>query len=95
MKRAMEGVEGVRSVEIDFDAGTATLIFDPSVTDAGTIGAASANAGCPAIAQSCRPGTCPVRAGSRGPPFPVVPGTPSRGTACLCAAMRMGPVAAP
>lgn len=51
VKRAMEGVEGVRSVEIDFDARTATVIFDPSVTDAGAIGAASANAGYPAIAQ--------------------------------------------
>jgi mercuric ion binding protein len=32
VKRAMEGVAGVRSVEIDFNARTATVIFDPAAT---------------------------------------------------------------
>ena len=48
VKRAMEGVEGVRSVNIDFDAKTATVVFDPSVTNADAIAAASTNAGYPA-----------------------------------------------
>ncbi|WP_127524489.1 cation transporter [Mesorhizobium sp. Z1-4] len=48
VRTAMEGVEGVRQVEIDFDARTATVVFDPSVTTAEAIIAASANAGYPA-----------------------------------------------
>lgn len=51
VKRAMEGVEGVRSVNIDFDAKTATVVFDPSVTNADAIAAASTNAGYPASVQ--------------------------------------------
>ena len=48
VRKAMEGVAGVESVSIDFDAKTATVIFDPSVTSAGAIAAASTNAGYPA-----------------------------------------------
>jgi len=48
VKRAMEGVEGVRTVEIDFEARTATVIFDTAATSADTIATASANAGYPA-----------------------------------------------
>lgn len=48
VKKAMEGVAGVESVEIDFDAKTATVVFDPTVTDAETIAAASTNVGYPA-----------------------------------------------
>ena len=48
VKRAMEGVEGVRSVNIDFDAKTATVVFDPSVTNSDAIATASTNAGYPA-----------------------------------------------
>jgi mercuric ion binding protein len=48
VKRAMEGVEGVRAVEIDFEARTATVVFDTAATSADTIAAASANAGYPA-----------------------------------------------
>jgi mercuric ion binding protein len=44
----MEGVAGVRSVEIDFNARTATVIFDPAATSAEVIATASANAGYPA-----------------------------------------------
>jgi mercuric ion binding protein len=48
VKAAMAGVEGVHAVEIDFDARTATVIFDTDATSAETIAAASANAGYPA-----------------------------------------------
>jgi len=48
VRKAMEGVEGVRQVDIDFDARTATVVFDPSVTTIEAIAAASANAGYPA-----------------------------------------------
>ena len=48
VKKAMEGVAGVTSVTVDFDAKTATVVFDPSVTTADAIAAASTNAGYPA-----------------------------------------------
>lgn len=48
VKKAMAGVEGVRSIDVDFTAKTATVAFDPAVTTAGTIAAASTNAGYPA-----------------------------------------------
>lgn len=49
VKRAMEGVEGVHAVEINFDARTATVVFDTAATSADAIAAASANAGYPAL----------------------------------------------
>ena len=52
VKTAMANVEGVRSVEIDFDAKTATVEFDPSVTSAALVAAASENAGYPATPAS-------------------------------------------
>lgn len=48
VKRAMEGVEGVRNVEIDFEARTATVVFGTAATSADAIATASANAGYPA-----------------------------------------------
>lgn len=48
VKKAMEQVNGVQSVEIDFAAKTATVAFDPSVTTIEAIAAASTNAGYPA-----------------------------------------------
>lgn len=48
VKRAIEGVEGVRAVEVDFEAKTATVVFDTTATSAESIAAASANAGYPA-----------------------------------------------
>jgi len=48
VKKAMEGVPGVSSVTVDFDAKTATVVFDPSVTSADAIASASTNAGYPA-----------------------------------------------
>jgi mercuric ion binding protein len=49
VKRAMEGVDGVTAVEIDFEARTATVLFDTAATSADAIAAASANAGYPAV----------------------------------------------
>lgn len=48
VKRAMEGVDGVRAVEIDFAARTATVLFDTASTSVEAIANASANAGFPA-----------------------------------------------
>ena len=52
VKAAMSGVDGVQSVEIDFDARSATVIFDPALTDAAAIAQASAMAGYPANVKS-------------------------------------------
>lgn len=48
VKRAMESVVGVQAVEINFDARTATVVFDASRTSPEAIATASANAGYPA-----------------------------------------------
>lgn len=48
VKRAMEGVAGVRSVVINFEARTATVAFDTAATSSDAIATASANAGYPA-----------------------------------------------
>ncbi len=48
VRRAMEGVSGVRSVRVDFEAKTATVVFDPMQTNPAAIAAASTNAGYPA-----------------------------------------------
>src|SRR3546814_11487505 len=48
VKKAMAGVEGVRSVEVNFNAKTATVVFDPELTTADAIAAASTTAGYPA-----------------------------------------------
>ncbi len=45
---AMQGVEGVKSVDVDFGAKTATVVFDPAVTTSDAIARASTNAGYPA-----------------------------------------------
>jgi mercuric ion binding protein len=50
VKAAMSGVAGVRSVEIDFPARTAHVVFDPGLTDAAAIAQASKQAGYPAVA---------------------------------------------
>ena len=52
VRLAMEAVEGVRSVKIDFEAKTATVVFDPAISNTAGIRAASTNAGYPAAAQS-------------------------------------------
>ena len=48
VRKAMEGVPGVKSVSVDFAAKTATAVFDSTVTDAQKIGTASGDAGYPA-----------------------------------------------
>lgn len=48
VKTAMSGVEGVQSVEVDFDSRSATVVFDPAVTNTAAIAEASAQAGYPA-----------------------------------------------
>jgi mercuric ion binding protein len=52
VKKAMEGVPGVQSVQIDFEGKTATVVFDPSVTSPEAIAAASTSAGYPAAQNS-------------------------------------------
>ena len=51
VKKAMQQVDGVQSVAIDFDAKTATVVFDPARTSVDAIAAASTNAGYPAAVQ--------------------------------------------
>lgn len=48
VRLAMESVEGVRSAEVDFQTGSATVVFDSALTDPEAIAAASTNAGYPA-----------------------------------------------
>jgi len=48
VNKAMSAVRGVQSVTIDADRKTATVRFDPKVTNMSAIAAASANAGYPA-----------------------------------------------
>lgn len=48
VRRAMERVEGVYDVTVDFEAKTATARFDPARTTIKAIAAASTNAGYPA-----------------------------------------------
>ena len=50
VRKAMESVSGVKSVSVDFENKTATVLFDPAVTDRAAIAAASTNAGYPAAA---------------------------------------------
>lgn len=48
VKKAMSAVHGVRSVKVDFGSKIATVEFDPKMTNAAAIAAASTNAGYPA-----------------------------------------------
>jgi periplasmic mercuric ion binding protein len=48
VKKAMSAVHGVRSVKVDLESKTATVEFDPKVTNAAMVAAASTNAGFPA-----------------------------------------------
>ena len=52
VRKAMSNVDGVTRVEVDFETKTATVAFDPSVTDVETIAAASSRVGYPATAQT-------------------------------------------
>ncbi|MGH7128969.1 MAG: cation transporter, partial [Planctomycetaceae bacterium] len=48
VRKAMERVDGVRQVEVDYDSKTATVTFDDTRTGAAEIAQASTNAGYPA-----------------------------------------------
>ena len=48
VRKAMEKVTGVRSVEVDLEAQTATVTYDSAVATPADIGAASTGAGYPA-----------------------------------------------
>lgn len=48
VRKAMQGVEGVKSVDVDFGAKTATVVYDPAETAPDAIAQASTNAGYPA-----------------------------------------------
>ncbi|WP_341198059.1 heavy-metal-associated domain-containing protein [Hyphomonas chukchiensis] len=48
VRKAMMRVEGVKTVDIDFDSKIASVTFDPAVTTADAIAAASTNVGYPA-----------------------------------------------
>ncbi len=48
VRKAMERVEGVKEVTVDFESKTAFVRYDASMTDASDIGAASTNVGFPA-----------------------------------------------
>ncbi len=48
VRTAMKRVDGVRSVDVDFDNKTAVVVFDPDVTTAELIAQASTDVGYPA-----------------------------------------------
>lgn len=49
VSKAMKKVDGVKSVDFDYKARTATVTFDASITNVEQIGEASTNAGYPAV----------------------------------------------
>lgn len=51
VKKAMQAVEGVSNVNINFAEKTATVVFDPAVATVEQVGAASTNAGYPAMPE--------------------------------------------
>lgn len=54
VKRAMQRVAGVQSVEIDLASQTAVVQFDPALTTAAAIAKASSDAGYPATPRSLK-----------------------------------------
>ena len=48
VRKAMKRVDGVKSVEVDFETKIATVVYDPAVTTAADIAAASTGVGYPA-----------------------------------------------
>lgn len=55
VRKAIEAVAGVQAVTVNFDAKTATVVFNPAATTPDAIAAASTNAGYPARAQKQAP----------------------------------------
>ena len=52
VKKAMMRVEGVTSVDIDYETKTATVVYDPALTTPEAIAAASTDVGYPATPQA-------------------------------------------
>lgn len=50
VRMAMSRVDGVQRVDVDFDTETATVIYDPALTDITAIAEAAASVGFPAKA---------------------------------------------
>ena len=48
VSKAMKRVDGVKSVDIDYETKVATVVYDPAVTTPADIAAASTNVGYPA-----------------------------------------------
>ena len=48
VRKAMKRVEGVKSVEVDFETKIATVVYDPAIATPAEIAAASTNVGYPA-----------------------------------------------
>lgn len=48
VRKAMSRVDGVQSVDVDFEAKTVTAIFDPALADTESIAEASSAVGFPA-----------------------------------------------
>jgi len=48
VRKAMKRVDGVKSVEVDFETKIATVVYDPAVTTPADIAAASTGVGYPA-----------------------------------------------
>jgi mercuric ion binding protein len=51
IKKALQGVEGVKKVNVDSDTNTATVIFDPQTTNGESLIKATTNAGYPATVR--------------------------------------------
>jgi len=48
VRKAMKRVDGVKSVDVDFETKIATVVYDPAVTTPADVAAASTNVGYPA-----------------------------------------------
>ena len=51
VSKAIESVDGVKSVDVDYDSKTAEVTFDDAITDVNAVAAASTDAGYPATPQ--------------------------------------------
>jgi mercuric ion binding protein len=49
VRKAIQGVDGVKEVTVDYDSKTATVIYDSSLTDTKLIANSCSNVGFPAI----------------------------------------------
>lgn len=51
VRKALEQVEGVQSAQVDFDAKTATVVYDPDMASVSDLTQATTNAGYPSQRQ--------------------------------------------